>query len=100
MCIHKYSNTYMRKRKPARLDEKQLGRNIIRHEQRTIKDIQSIQRIKIYMLTTVRAMKGIHPMDMVMRTKMTIRVHEGHSNFPVLAVSWKKVFLNENVCNY
>ena len=40
-----------------------------------------------YILTTVRAMKGIHPMDMVIKTKMTIRVQLGHSSFSVLAVS-------------
>ena len=45
--------------------------------------------IKKGRLTLVIAIKGIHPIDMVIRTKMTIRVHEGHSSFDALAVSFK-----------
>ena len=51
--------------------------------------------IKRGRLTLVIAIKGIHPIDMVIRTKMTIRVHEGHSSFDALAVSFKRFVISK-----
>ena len=51
--------------------------------------------IKRGRLTLVIAIKGIHPIDMVIRTKMTIRVHEGHSSFDALAVSLKRFVISK-----